>query len=54
MCGRFTLRSPASVIAEEFAVFEQPDLQARFNISPIGGVAFILAWLGVAIAAVRR
>jgi putative SOS response-associated peptidase YedK len=34
MCGRFTLRSPASVIAEQFSVFEVPDLQARFNIAP--------------------
>jgi putative SOS response-associated peptidase YedK len=34
MCGRFTLRSPASVIAEQFSVFEIPDLHARFNIAP--------------------
>ena len=41
MCGRFTLRSPASVIAEEFAVFELPDLQARFNIAPTQPVAVV-------------
>ena len=34
MCGRFTLRAPASVIAEQFALFEVPSLQPRFNIAP--------------------
>ncbi len=34
MCGRFTLRSPASVIAEQFSVFDVPELHARFNIAP--------------------
>ena len=41
MCGRFTLRSPASVIAEEFAVFELPELHARFNIAPTQLVAVV-------------
>jgi putative SOS response-associated peptidase YedK len=34
MCGRFTLRAPASVIAEQFALFEVPAFAARFNIAP--------------------
>jgi putative SOS response-associated peptidase YedK len=34
MCGRFTLRAPASVIAEQFALFEVPGFAARFNIAP--------------------
>ena len=34
MCGRFTLRAPASVIAEQFSLFEVPTLKPRFNIAP--------------------
>lgn len=34
MCGRFTLRAPASAIAEQFALFEMPEFAARFNIAP--------------------
>jgi putative SOS response-associated peptidase YedK len=34
MCGRFTLRTPASLIAEQFSLLEVPDLQPRFNIAP--------------------
>lgn len=34
MCGRFTLRASASVIAEQFALFELPPFTARFNIAP--------------------
>jgi putative SOS response-associated peptidase YedK len=34
MCGRFTLRTPASAIAEQFSLLEVPDLQPRFNIAP--------------------
>jgi putative SOS response-associated peptidase YedK len=34
MCGRFTLRVPASVVAEQFALFEVPPFTARFNIAP--------------------
>ena len=41
MCGRFTLRVPASVIAEQFSVLEVPDLQARFNIAPTQPVAAV-------------
>jgi putative SOS response-associated peptidase YedK len=38
MCGRFTLRAPASVIAEQFSLFETPVLQSRFNIAPTQAV----------------
>ena len=34
MCGRFTLRASASVIAEQFAIFELPPFSPRFNIAP--------------------
>ncbi|NQU21316.1 MAG: SOS response-associated peptidase [Candidatus Nealsonbacteria bacterium] len=34
MCGRFTLRASAAVIAEQFAVFDLAPLAARFNIAP--------------------
>jgi len=34
MCGRFTLRAPASVIAEQFSLFEAPWWKPRFNIAP--------------------
>ena len=55
MCGRFTLRAPASVIAEQFGPFEMPPFAARFNIAPTQPVAVVrraaagsgreLAWL---------
>jgi putative SOS response-associated peptidase YedK len=41
MCGRFTLRAPASVIAEQFAVFAVPPFAARFNIAPTQPVPVI-------------
>ena len=41
MCGRFTLRAPASVIAEQFALFEVPPFTARFNIAPTQPVPVI-------------
>ena len=34
MCGRFTLRASARVIAEQFGLFELPPFAARFNIAP--------------------
>ena len=34
MCGRFTLRVSASIIADQFSIFEVPLLAARFNIAP--------------------
>lgn len=34
MCGRFTLRASPKVIAEQFALFEMPDFEARYNIAP--------------------
>ena len=41
MCGRFTLRAPASVVAEQFAVFEMPPFTPRFNIAPTQPVAVV-------------
>src|SRR5262245_7267896 len=34
MCGRFTLRTPADELAEQFALLEIPDLTPRYNIAP--------------------
>lgn len=34
MCGRFTLRTPANRLAEEFGVEEFPSVEARYNIAP--------------------
>ena len=56
MCGRFTLRAPASVVAEQFSIFELPSWKARYNIAPSQPVAVVrsadaaagkreLAWL---------
>lgn len=41
MCGRFTLRVPASVVAEQFSLFELPPFTARFNIAPTQPVAAV-------------
>jgi putative SOS response-associated peptidase YedK len=41
MCGRFTLRASAGVIAEQFALFEVPAFAARFNIAPTQPVPVI-------------
>jgi hypothetical protein len=32
MCGRFTLRAPASAVAKEFGLFDVPKLSTQFNI----------------------
>lgn len=41
MCGRFTLRTPASVIAEHFDLLEVLPFAARFNIAPSQPVAVV-------------
>jgi putative SOS response-associated peptidase YedK len=41
MCGRFTLRAPASVVAEQFSVFEVQPWKARYNIAPSQPVAAV-------------
>ncbi len=43
MCGRFTLRAPASVIAEQFSIFEMPEWKARYNIAPSQSVPVVRA-----------
>lgn len=56
MCGRFTLRAPASVVAAQFGLFDTPEWGPRFNIAPgqpvaairclaAGGTQRQLAWL---------
>ena len=34
MCGRYTLSSPADLIADLFGLTEMPELALRFNIAP--------------------
>ena len=34
MCGRYTLRSSPTAIAQEFGLFDVPDLSPRLNIAP--------------------
>jgi putative SOS response-associated peptidase YedK len=41
MCGRFTLRAPASLVAEQFGLFEMPLFLPRFNIAPTQSVPVI-------------
>lgn len=41
MCGRFTLRSQADVLAEVFELVETPDISPRYNIAPTQPVPVI-------------
>jgi putative SOS response-associated peptidase YedK len=41
MCGRFTLRTPASAVAEAFGVLPFADLRPRYNIAPSQPVAVV-------------
>jgi putative SOS response-associated peptidase YedK len=41
MCGRFTLRASPAVIAQEFGLFDVPDLLPRFNVAPSQAVALV-------------
>jgi putative SOS response-associated peptidase YedK len=54
MCGRFTLRAPASVIAEQFSVFETAPWRARYNIAPSQPVLAIRLATGGSKAAAGR
>jgi putative SOS response-associated peptidase YedK len=53
MCGRFTLRAPASVVAEQFSVFAIPPWKARYNIAPSQPVAAV-RWAAAAKATSGR
>ena len=41
MCGRFTLRSPANILVEQFRLATVPQLAPRFNIAPTQPVAVV-------------
>jgi putative SOS response-associated peptidase YedK len=41
MCGRFTLRTPASQVAEAFGLADLFDIQPRYNIAPSQPVAAV-------------
>lgn len=42
MCGRFTLKTPASVLAETFELAEPPAWTPRYNIAPTQPVAAVV------------
>ncbi len=46
MCGRFTLTSPADVVAELFELIDQPAITPRYNIAPTQPIAVVVAGLG--------
>ena len=46
MCGRFTLRTPATDLAEIFAVDARPNLAARYNIAPSQDILVVRAGSG--------
>ncbi|MEQ8787488.1 MAG: SOS response-associated peptidase [Pirellulaceae bacterium] len=41
MCGRFTLRTPAGVLVEQFRLESAPELAPRYNIAPTQDVAVV-------------
>lgn len=43
MCGRFTLRTPASLLVEQFRLESTPQLPLRFNIAPTQDVLAVRA-----------
>lgn len=43
MCGRYTLRTPASKLAEVFELLHAPDISPRYNIAPTQRVLTIRA-----------
>ncbi|MFP6677912.1 MAG: SOS response-associated peptidase [Pirellulaceae bacterium] len=46
MCGRFTLRTPNRIIAQEFMLGAEPQLLLRFNIAPTQDVAVVRLFEG--------
>jgi putative SOS response-associated peptidase YedK len=43
MCGRYTLKTPAEALAQQFDLAETPDLTPRYNIAPTQQVAVVRA-----------
>lgn len=43
MCGRFTLRTPARLLAEAFGVADVPEYPCRYNIAPTQDVLAVLS-----------
>jgi len=41
MCGRYTLKTRADVLADHFDLAEVPDLPPRFNVAPSQPVAIV-------------
>jgi putative SOS response-associated peptidase YedK len=41
MCGRFTLNTPAQILAEFFKLAEIPDMKPRYNIAPTQSIATV-------------
>ncbi len=43
MCGRYTIRVPARLVAEEFGLFEVPEMAPRYNVAPTQPVPAVRA-----------
>src|SRR6516164_7125474 len=41
MCGRFTLRCPAKLLADAFGLSQEPSLEPRYNVAPTQQVPII-------------
>ena len=41
MCARFTIRTPADLLAERFGLLQVPDLRPRYNVSPTQAIPVI-------------
>jgi len=53
VCGRFTLRAPASAVASHFGLDAEPELAARFNIAPGQAIVSVRTAEGARIAEPR-
>jgi putative SOS response-associated peptidase YedK len=54
MCGRFTLRTPQSVLVKQFALEAEPTLVPRYNIAPSQPIAVVRALSQESTAASRE
>ena len=46
MCARFTIHTPADLLAERFGLLQVPDLRPRYNVSPTQAIPVIGAKAG--------
>ncbi|MHB8873008.1 MAG: SOS response-associated peptidase, partial [Myxococcaceae bacterium] len=53
MCGRYTLKTPASELQEEFELTAPPEVSARFNVAPSQVVPIVIFAAGRKLALAR-